>query len=158
MTYTQPCIRPCRPDVSWLLCPCECRPRPALLSTWWQLNSQAWPPAEVAVCVGWQTEIRPRGDEWEPCKSAQVSSTVKRFVQAIHLWWSFPCSAGKHFLLKCFHNESPFLSISVWHTHMHSRTHVGTHILWWELACPFVFLLQPIPHGAPVSYQLHRPG
>lgn len=141
MTYTQPCIRPCRPDVSWLLCPCECRPRPALFSTWWQLNSQAGPPAEEAVCVGWQTEIRPRGDEWEPCKPAQVSCTVKRFVQAIHLWWSFPCSAGKQFLLKCFHSESPFLSISAWaHTYAltHARTLAHTHFV--EKAVPSIRL------------------
>lgn len=54
---------------------------------------------------------------------------------------------------------SPHFSLSLrGHTHMRSHTHVGTHILWRELACPFVFLLQPRPDGAPVSYPLHRPG
>ena len=71
ITHTQPCIRP------WV--DFYVHVNVGRSGSRWQLNSWDGPPSlRPAICLSWQTEIRPRRDEWEPSEGAQVSGRCEK--------------------------------------------------------------------------------
>lgn len=84
ITHTQPCIRLFYVHVNV-----------GRSGSWWQPNSWGAPPTllkPMFVCA-----IRQRSGRGEtngnPLNKLRFLGTVKRFVQSIQIWWSFPCSS-----------------------------------------------------------------
>ena len=101
ITPTQPCIRFFQAHVN-----AGCGSRR------WQLNSRGAPPPLRPAFVWADRQISDRGEtSGNPLSTLRFLGPVKRFVQSIQTWRSFPCSPRQlGFLSTCLDNELLYLS------------------------------------------------